>query len=170
MEKNILMINTIPNVKIMEQLKELSAGMQNRMDWVDASALRISHCIGCNECWLKNPGICTIKDDYEIILKKMVHSDAMWVISETSLGFLSHSAKNIFDRVMPLVTMYLHFKDGEMRHVMRYENKLDIGIIYSGEDNQEYLEKWCERTAINFGSKSIGVFSEDRVKEAVSCM
>ena len=170
MEKNILMINTIPNGKIMEQLKELSAGTQNRMDWVDASALRISHCIGCNECWLKNPGICTIKDDYEIILKKMVHSDAMWVISETSFGFLSHSAKNIFDRVMPLVTMYLHFKDGEMRHVMRYENKLDIGIIYSGEDNQEYLEKWCERTAINFGSKSIGVFSEDRVKEAVSCM
>ena len=170
MEKNILMINTIPNGKIMEQLKELSAGMQNRMDWVDASALRISHCIGCNECWLKNPGICTIKDDYEIILKKMVHSDAMWVISETSLGFLSHSAKNIFDRVMPLVTIYLHFKDGEMRHVMRYGNKLDIGIIYSGEGNQEYLEKWCERTAINFGSKSIGVISEDRVKEAVSCM
>ena len=72
MEKNILMINTIPNGKIMEQLKELSAGTQNRMDWVDASALRISHCIGCNDCWLKNPGICTIKDDYEIILKKMV--------------------------------------------------------------------------------------------------
>ena len=111
-----------------------------------------------------------IKDDYEILLKKMIHSDAMWVISGTSFGFLSHSAKNIFDRIMPLVTMYLHFKDGEMRHVMRYPNKLDIGIVYSGEGNQEYLESWCERAATNLGSKSLGVFSEERVKEAVSCM
>ena len=57
-----------------------------------------------------------------------------------------------------------------MRHVMRYSNKLDIGIIYSGAGNQEYLERWCERAAINLDSESVGVFSADRVKEAVSCI
>lgn len=170
MAKNILIINTIPDGKVMAKLKELSVGTSNNIEWLDASTLQISHCIGCNYCWLKNPGICTIKDDYEIILKKMIHSDAMWLISETSFGFLSHSAKNIFDRIMPLVTMYLHFVDGEMRHIMRYSNKLDIGIIYSGNGNQEYLERWCERAAINLGSESVGVFSSDRVKEAVSCI
>ena len=170
MAKNILIINTIPNGEIMEKLKEMSASTQNNIDWIDATALHISHCIGCNDCWLKHPGICSIKDDYEILLKKMIHSDEMWVISETSFGFLSHSAKNIFDRIMPFVTMYLYFRDGEMRHVMRYKNKLDIGIIYSGEGNQEYLERWCERAAINLGSNPLGVFSEDRVREAILCM
>ncbi|MGN0167851.1 MAG: flavodoxin family protein [Acetatifactor sp.] len=170
MTKNILIINTIPDGIIFHKMKELLSGTQNNIDWVDASVLNISHCIGCNYCWLKTPGICTIKDDYEILLKKMICSDAMWVISETSFGFLSHPAKNIFDRVMPLVTMYLHFENGEMRHIMRYENKVDIGIVYSGEGNQEYLERWCKRAAVNFGSKSLGVFSESRIKEAVSCM
>ena len=53
----------------------------------------------------------------------------------------------------------------------RYEAIVVVGtIVYSGEGNQEYLERWCKRTAVNFGSKSLGVFSEDRIKEAVSCM
>ena len=29
--------------------------------------MNISHCVGCNCCWLKTPGICVIKVDYEQI-------------------------------------------------------------------------------------------------------
>lgn len=170
MSKRILIINTISNGSTFHELRKLLSDMPNNVEWVDASTLNISHCIGCNYCWLKTPGICTIKDDYEILLKKMIHSDELWVISETSFGFISPVAKNIFDRIMPLVTMYLQFKGGEMRHIMRYDNKLDVGIIYSGDGDQKYLERWCKRTALNFGSESLGVFSEDKLKEAVSCM
>ena len=151
-------------------MRKLLSDTPNNIEWVDASTLNISHCIGCNYCWLKTPGICTIKDDYEILLKKMIHADELWVISDTSFGFISFRAKNIFDRVMPLVTMYLQFKGDEMRHIMRYDNQLDVGIIYSGDGDQKYLERWCKRTALNFGSESLGVFSEDKLKEAVSCM
>lgn len=170
MVKRILIINTISNGSVFQELRNLLVDMPKDIEWVDASTLNISHCVGCNYCWLKTPGICTIKDDYEILLKKMIHSDEMWVISDTSFGFISHKAKNIFDRIMPFVTMYLQFKGDEMRHIMRYDNKLDIGIIYSGEGDQKYLERWCKRAALNFGSKSLGVFSEDKLKEAVSCM
>lgn len=170
MSKRILIINTISNGSTFHELRKLLSDMSNNVEWVDASTLNISHCIGCNYCWLKTPGVCTIKDDYEILLKKMIHSDELWVISETSFGFISPAAKNIFDRIMPLVTMYLQFKDGEMRHIMRYDNKLDVGIIYSGDGDQKYLERWCKRTALNFGSESLGVFSEDKLKEAVPCM
>ena len=38
---------------------------------IDTAGMNISHCIGCNYCWLKTPGICAIKDDYTPILKKM---------------------------------------------------------------------------------------------------
>ncbi len=132
--------------------------------------MNISHCIGCNYCWLKTPGVCAIKDDYEIILKKIIHSDQLWVISDTALGFLDHKGKNIFDRILPIATMYLRFVGDQMRHIPRYDGKTDIGIIYTGEPDREYLQRWSERTALNFDSRSRGVYRTDEIKEAVACM
>ena len=137
---------------------------------VEAGESRISPCIGCNYCWLKTPGICSIRDDYEEILKKMVHADQLWVISGTALGFLDHKGKNIYDRILPLATMYLHFKGKQMRHYRRYKQKMDFGLIYSGEAEKAYLERWNGRAALNFESRSLGVFSKEEIKEAVTCM
>lgn len=139
-------------------------------DLVEAGEMNISHCTGCNFCWLKTPGRCPINDDYEPILKKMKDAEQIWLVSDTSFGFISYKTKNLVDRVMPLVTMNLHMKNGEMRHVMRYKNNADFGIIYTGAGNQSYLERWNERMTLNFSSHSLGVFSADRIKEAVSCM
>lgn len=137
---------------------------------IDPVGMNISHCAGCNYCWLKTPGICVIKDDYAPILQKMSKADQVWLISDTHFGFVSYQTKNILDRVMPLVTMYLKFKDGQMRHVMRYDHQPDFGIIYTGDGDQAYLERWCGRVALNFGSSSLGVFPAENGKEAVSCM
>ena len=137
---------------------------------IDTVGMHISHCVGCNYCWLKTPGVCAIQDDYEPILRKMSRAGQVWLVSDTHFGFVSWQTKNIIDRIMPLVTMYLKFKDGQMRHVMRYNHQPDIGIIYTGDGDQAYLEWWCQRTALNLGSRSLGVFSESNGKEAVSCM
>ena len=37
---------------------------------IDTTGMHISHCVGCNYCWLKTPGVCAISDDYEPILRK----------------------------------------------------------------------------------------------------
>lgn len=137
---------------------------------IDTTGMNISHCVGCNYCWLKTPGVCVIQDDYEPILRKMSRADQVWLVSDTRFGFVSWQTKNIVDRIMPLVTMYLKFKDRQMRHVMRYAHQPDIGVIYTGDGDQAYLERWCQRTALNLGSRSLGVFSESSGKEAVSCM
>ena len=165
----VLIVNTTSNKTVTEQLRQLVNG-DAEIDVVEASELKISNCVGCNYCWLKTPGICSIHDDYEIILKKLLKADQMWVISDTALGFLDHKGKNIFDRILPIVTMYLKFKDKEMRHVLRYDRKTDIGIIYNGDLDREYLARWNERAAINFESKSLGVFPVEELKEAAACM
>lgn len=168
----ILMIDTTREhigKQISEELLH-SGGNPAEMELIDTAGMHISHCIGCNYCWLKTPGICAIKDDYEPILKKMSRADQIWLISDTHFGFVSYQTKNIVDRVMPLATMYLKIKDGQMRHVMRYDHQPDFGIIYTGDGDQSYLERWCGRVALNFGSSSIGVFSLENRKEAVSCM
>ncbi len=166
----ILIVNTTSDTAITEELKRSIEENKLEAEIVEAGELKISHCIGCNYCWLKTPGECSIKDDYEFILKKMVHAEELWVISDTALGFLDHKGKKIFDRIIPLATMNLHFVGKEMRHIPRYDRSPDIGIIYSGEADKEFLKRWNERAALNLGSRSLGVFEKTEVKEAVSSM
>lgn len=147
-----------------------SGGNAAGFELIDTTGMHISHCVGCNYCWLKTPGVCAIQDDYEPILRKISKADQVWLVSDTHFGFVSWQTKNIVDRIMPLVTMYLKFKDRQMRHVMRYDHQPDIGIIYTGDGDQAYLERWCERTALNLGSSSLGVFPAENRKEAVTCM
>ena len=68
-------------------------------EYIDALDINISHCLGCNFCWLKTPGQCVIKDGYEPILKKISKADQVWLISDTRFGFVTYKTKNIIDRV-----------------------------------------------------------------------
>ena len=164
----ILMVNTTSDTSITEELKKHTSDKE--IDVVEAGSMNIGHCIGCNYCWLKTPGECSVKDDYEIILKKAVHADELWVISDTALGFIDHKGKNVYDRILPIATMYLKFKGEQMRHVLRYKKKTDFGLIITGEADKEYLERWLKRAALNLGSKSLGVFEKDELMEVAACM
>lgn len=166
----ILLLDTTKSHNGKTLLQELQKKNLHDYELIDTNDMNISHCIGCNHCWLRTPGICTIKDDYEQILVKMIAADQIWLIADTKFGFVSYQAKNVIDRIMPMVTMYLKFKNGQMRHIMRYEHTADFGVVYCGEAKQEYLAHWCERVALNFGSSSLGAYSEGALKEAVSCM
>ena len=144
--------------------------VKSNYEYIDASELDISHCLGCNYCWLKTPGECVVRDDYEPILKKISKADQVWLITDTKFGFVSYQTKNIVDRVMPLVTMNLHFVGKQMRHVPRYKKNPNWGVIYAGDGDKDYLSKWSERVAINFAAKSLGAYAIDDIEEAIKCM
>lgn len=166
----ILIVNTTTDASVTDDLKKCLAGRTANLEIIEAGSLKISHCIGCNYCWLKTPGECSVKDDFEVILKKIIHADQLWVISDTALGFIDHKGKNVYDRMLPILTMYLKFYKGQLRHVPRYQKLPDVGLIYFGSGEKEYLKRWNERAALNFKRKSLGVFERDELKEAVSCM
>ena len=166
----ILVVNTTADTSVSEEVKKLAAEENKDIKLIEAGDKKIGNCIGCNFCWLKTPGECAVKDDYEEILKEIIHAKELWVISDTALGFINHKGKNFFDRILPIATMYLKFKGEEMRHVARYKSTPDVGIIYSGEADKAYLNRWTERCAINFESKSLGAYSTENIKEAVACM
>ena len=166
----ILVVNTTSDTSLTEEIRQAAGAKAGEIDIVEAAELKIGHCIGCNFCWLKTPGECAVKDDYEIILNKLIHADQYWVISDTALGFIDHKGKNVFDRILPILTMNLHFVGDQMRHISRYGKNADLGIIYKGDADKEYLERWAERAALNLESRSLGVFDESKIKEAVSCM
>lgn len=166
----ILVVNTTADTSVSEEIKKLAAESNKDIKLIEAGNKKIGNCIGCNFCWLKTPGECAVKDDYEEILKEIIHAKELWVISDTALGFINHKGKNFFDRILPIATMYLKFKGKEMRHVARYKSTPDVGIIYSGEADKAYLNRWTKRCAINFESKSLGAYSTENIKEAVACM
>ena len=168
---NLLIINTLPEAEPAAQ--QAICALAEKVDEyhvIHTAAMRIAPCVGCNSCWLKTPGVCALKDDYEQILKAYLEYDAAIFISGTSLGFIDHRTKNLIDRSIPLGTMYTHVVNGQMRHVPRYDKVFHFGLIYTGEADREYLELWLKRVALNFNSISIGVFPVEKMQEVSLCI
>ena len=118
-----LVLNTLGK-EVSEQIK--AQIKDKEVEIVDTSGMKIAHCMGCNQCWLKTPGICAIRDDYEEIIKKLVETENLWIVSDTRFGFLDYKGKRVMDRIMPMLNMTVGFRDGWMRHEMRY-HPLNIG-------------------------------------------
>jgi multimeric flavodoxin WrbA len=112
MDSTGLILNTLADGTIAHQLQSKLASEKVNAEVIDTSGMKISHCIGCNYCFLKTPGVCAIKDDYEQILKKLAHSDMAWLISDTHFGFINSNGKKVMDRVLPLLNMGLEFREG----------------------------------------------------------
>ena len=161
-----LVLNTLGD-DVLEQIQTLLPISGDEVEIVDTSDLKIAHCAGCNQCWLKTPGVCAFKDDYEEILKKLVKTDSLWIVTDTRFGFLDYRGKRLMDRVMPMLNMYIGFRDGWMRHELRY-HPLNIGLLYKGAGDQALLEDWCVRTAANIGGKSMGAFAIPGAEEKLS--
>ena len=156
-----LVLNTLESGNRSEQIKALLAGEDENFEIVNTADMKIAHCMGCNMCWLKTPGVCAIRDDYEIILKKLVAAENFWIVADTKFGFVGYRGKRVLDRVVPMLNMYIEFRDGWERHQLRY-HPLNFGVIYKGDGNQELLEEWSMRVARNLAGHSLGVFALDK--------
>lgn len=164
--KMTLVLNTLESGDCSEQIKALFADKNEEIEIINTADLKIMHCMGCNNCWLKTPGVCAIKDDYEIILKKLVTAENFWVVADTKFGFIDYRGKRVLDRIVPMLNMYIEIRDGWERHQLRY-HPLNFGFIYKGNGNRELLEEWSMRVARNMAGRSLGVISLDKAAEHV---
>ena len=167
----LLIINTLPenDPAVSSALEALGRGA-NEVRLIHTYEKKLRPCIGCNACWLVTPGICAVKVGYEELLKAYLDYDATVFMSGTALNFVDHRMKNVIDRLLPLVTMYVHIVDGQCRHVPRYEKKLRCCRLYAGSADKAYLNRWMERVMLNFGGESLGAYSISDVKEVLLCI
>lgn len=154
-----IVLNTLED-SFSEQINELLAWKDDEIDIINTADLKIMHCMGCNQCWLKTPGVCAIKDDYEIVLKKLAATDNLWIAADTKFGFIDYRGKQVLDRIVPMLNMYIEFRDGWERHQLRYHT-LNFGVIYKGNGDQKLLEEWSTRVARNMAGRSLGVIALD---------
>lgn len=166
----MLIINTLPKSEAGTAVCALEKAVDG-FEAIHTEKMDIRPCVGCNFCWLKTPGICSVKDDYEVVLKAMMKGGTIVLIGGTAFGTADHRLKNILDRSLPLVTMFTTLKNGEMRHTLRYKMKqMKFLLLYSGEGDREYLNVWLNRVAVNFGGKSLGAFPIEEAEVAAKCI
>lgn len=168
---SILVINTLPEAddRVQKALTALDIGRET-VQVIHTQNLNIKPCIGCNACWIKTPGICAIKDDYTQILEAFMQHDTIVYIVGTVFGFMNHQGKNVIDRILPLVTMPVQIVGKEIRHVMRYDRKWKLGLLYAGEADGAYFNEWLGRFAVNMISDSIGAYPIEQAAEVASCI
>ena len=169
--ENLLVVNVLPENDSMAQaaiqtLKRSAANVQV----IHAYERDFRPCVGCNACWLVTPGICAIKDGYEELLKAYLHYDAVLFLSGTAMNFVDHRMKNLIDRLLPLVTMYIRIVGGQCRHVPRYDKSFRFGLLYKGAADHDYLNRWMKRVMLNFAGESLGAYPIESTEEVASCI
>ena len=87
--------------RIVNELQE-KGKTENDYELIETANMHISHCLGCNYCWLKTPGVCVIKDDYEPILKKINKADQERNVEQYTLSAKSrtHDAEHFLRGVL----------------------------------------------------------------------
>lgn len=165
---SLLIVNTLPcdDTKAIKAI-DILTGFSEESKVINAYEMNIRPCIGCNNCWLKTPGLCSVKDGYEEILKGYLKYDETVFISGTALDFVDHRMKNVIDRVLPLATMYTTIVNGQFRHVPRYDKKFRFGLLYSGNADREYMNRWLDRVMINFMGESLGALPIEEAREVI---
>ena len=168
---SLLIVNLLPEdaPEALTAIETLSAAVPDHRV-IHAYEKNLRPCVGCNACWLVTPGVCSLRDGYEELLKAYLEYDATVFLAGTALNFVDHRMKNVIDRILPLATMYIHIVDGQCRHVPRYEKKLRLGLLYSGTADGAYLSHWMERVALNLGGESLGSYPIAEAKEVLSCI
>ena len=168
--EGVLVVNVLPEKDPAAQVTIQTLKNAAKIQVIHAFEQDFRPCVGCNACWLVTPGVCAIKDDYEELLKAYLCYDAVLFLSGTALNFVDHRTKNLIDRLLPLVTMYVRIADGQCRHVPRYDKKFRFGLLYEGAADHDYLNRWMGRVMLNFDGESLGAYPIENAEAVLSCI
>lgn len=121
----------------------------------------IHSCVGCFDCWVKTPGTCIIKDDYQNMGELFSRCNELVIISRCYYGGYSPFVKNVLDRSISYILPYFTIRNKEMHHKSRYLKPIKISsIVYSKditEKEMNTMESLVAANAINFNQKDYKV-------------
>jgi multimeric flavodoxin WrbA len=121
----------------------------------------IKHCLGCIACWVKTPGKCVQNDDMAELIEMFMGSDISIFATPIHIDNLSGIMKNFIDRLIPTRMPYFEVhRDGETRHLSRYEQQPKIMMIsscgYPEQSQFQVIRLWLKRFSRNFDMEIVG--------------
>ena len=99
---SLLIVNLLPedDPAALAAIETLGAAVPDHRI-IHAYEKNLRPCVGCNACWLVTPGVCSLRDGYEELLKAYLEYDATVFLAGTALNFVDHRMKNVIDRILP---------------------------------------------------------------------
>lgn len=171
--KKLLIINGYPdNPKYSDyesQLTQIVANISHaQVHYFVLRDMNINYCTGCWSCWYKTPGLCSIKDDYEQILRLVPHVDDIVILSPIILGYESALIKKFKDRIIPTAHPYIRIHEKEMHHHQRYNHTANFDVILLEDSNTtpedvERIKDLYHRVSLNFDSTVHSFFSSQSI-------
>jgi len=121
------------------------------------AAPSVKPCTGCFQCWVKTPGQCVIPDRGREFLRLLAKAGKLTVVSRCHYGGFSPDVKALIDRRIGYMLPYFHVHEGEMHHIPRYPQRLELtwrlyGDITQGE--RETARRYCAANARNMHAAS----------------
>jgi FMN-dependent NADH-azoreductase len=173
--KNVLAFNGSPRgkngntEKILKPFLEGATQAGATAETLYLKDLNIHECLGCYTCHMKTPGICAIKDDMEIVLKKMLASDILVFATPLYVFTVSALLKTLMDRMMILGDMKIIIANGRTAHPPRFPEKKWQWVLISnaGFPEREHfgaLEDTFARFAHAFGGGTHATLSGSILK------
>jgi len=123
---------------------------------VNAVPLRemdIAYCLGCFNCWVKTPGLCTTNDAARDVARRHIQSDLLILLTPVTFGGYSSELKKALDRLIPNLSPFFTKIDGEVHHqrrYARYPRLVVVGVLDEPDEESERLFKTLvSRNALN---------------------
>ncbi|MFH1227344.1 MAG: flavodoxin family protein [Planctomycetota bacterium] len=128
---------------------------------ISLASKNIKHCLGCYDCWIRTPGVCSINDDMAGVLEKIKTADVLGYATPLYVDNVTGLMKNFMDRTIPVLDPHFS-KDsgGECIHsgVWGKAPPRILVISNSGFPEQSHfqvLKLLFRRIARNMGSEVV---------------
>lgn len=144
----IIGISSSPRGRNSNTLKLLNAALDGaaeagaHIESIDVAKLKIKYCTACDSCHEK--GVCSIKDDYDGVLEKLLAADGIIWSSPNYITNITAQLKTLFDR-SPLVI-----------HEQLFEGKYSLSITTAGSDELDFVLGIMDNFVIHCGGNTIG--------------
>jgi len=83
-------------------------------DYIPLGGVTVKPCVGCNGCTYKTYGKCVVRDDGDWIYGKILHSDAVLVVSPILFGGYSVKTKRVMDKFALIMDRHYFVVNGEL--------------------------------------------------------
>ena len=138
-------------------LEALSGALEADGSAVETFPLRemkLAHCLGCFNCWVKTPGICVEADAGREIARAIVRSDVTVLFTPVTFGGYSPELKKMVDRFVQIASPFFAMDHGEVHHPPRYAHLprlIMVGVQREPNPIEAHIFKTLAgRNAINF--------------------
>jgi multimeric flavodoxin WrbA len=110
----IIILSDHTNQKVGERLYEHLNNKKIMTEFISVADLNVEPCYSCGGCTNKTYGKCIYRDDADMILSKLIHSDVMIMVTPVKWGSYSFKTKRVFDKCAVIGDRHYYEKNGEL--------------------------------------------------------